>query len=173
LGTNINLDRVAPLNLIHCPSVGDIGKGGQKLTLTYTMNGVNTNSNFWKMLCIAGQATDGLLPNVAPARVRRPAEFGLLTEKWKTDGPEQCCWTTTWWRLFVANDFTCLFVHARGTRSNVLFADLHVEPLRCKPTGIDANTKYPLVNDQNDALFNYDYGALRNGGAGKPSKYLN
>jgi prepilin-type processing-associated H-X9-DG protein/prepilin-type N-terminal cleavage/methylation domain-containing protein len=169
LGTNVNLDKVTPLNLIHCPALPDSLRG-QKLTLTYAMNGINTNANFWKMLCIGGQSNETLLPHVAPARVRRPAEFGVLTEMWKTDGPEQSCWSTTWWRLFSGNNFTALFVHPK--RSNVLFADFHVEPLVCAPTGKDPGSGLLMVSDQNDALFNYDYAAFRNGGVGKPSKYL-
>jgi hypothetical protein len=55
----------------------------------------------------------------------------------------------------------------------VLFADFHVEPLKCKPTGVEPFTGLPMVSDQNDSLFQYDYGAFRNGGNGRPSKYLN
>ena len=169
LGNNSNLDRVAPLKLIHCPALPDTSRG-QKLTLTYAMNGVNTPFNFWKMLCIGGQSNENLLPQVSPSRVRRPSEFAVMTEMWKTDGPEQSAWTTTWWRLFSGNGFTALFVH--GKQSNVLFGDFHVEPLTCAPTGTDPGSGFKMVNDQNDSLFQYDYGAFRNGGVGRPSKYL-
>jgi len=166
-GTSTNVDRVRPLNLIHCPNVPTNVRG--KITLTYAMNGVNVNANFWAMLCIGGQSNDNLLPAVNPSRVRRTTEFALLTEMWLTSSPEQCAWSSTWWRLFVANSFTCLYTHGKST--NILFADYHVEPLSYKPNGVDAYTGFKSLTDQNDSLFNYDYGITRYGKP-TPSKYL-
>ncbi len=166
-GSSTNVDRVSPLNLIHCPSVPTNIRG--KITLTYAMNGVNFNANFWAMLCIGGQMNDNLLPQVKPSKIRHTSEFAVLTEMWNTSAPEQSAWSNAWWRLFVANGFTCLYTHGRST--NILFADFHVEPLKYFPTGVDTYTGYKQLSDQNDSLFNYDYGITRYGKA-TPSKYL-
>lgn len=174
-GTNTNLDKVTPLNLIHCPSVPTTDGANRKITLTYNMNGINANANFWAMLCIGGQSNDNLLPRVRPIQIVHPEQFGVLTEMWKTDNPEQCAWTSTWWRLFVGNGFTCLFTH--GKSSNILFADGHVDTVSYNPTispgnfSTDAWSGYKSLNDQNDSLFNYDYGIKRLGKLA-PSKYL-
>lgn len=173
-GSNAVLTQVKPRDLIHCPSVPRATSSGVPITLSYSMNGINFNANFWKMLCIAGQNDTGQnenwpLPRVKPTQVYKPSQFGLMTEMWKTNNPAQCAWTTTWWRLFVGNGFTCLFTH--GTRSNVLMADSHVQSAFGAPTGYDANAELWYIADQNDSLFNYDFGLLRLGER-TPSRYL-
>ncbi len=167
-GNNINLDKVKPLDLIHCPSVPAFSNSNKKITLTYGINGVDVNANWWKHLCIGGQPTN-CLPNVKPSLVVRPESFGLMTEAWHTGNPEQCAWSTTWWRLFVTNDFTCMFTH--GSKSNVLLADGHVSIVKGKANGFNADARLYYISDQNDSLFNYDFGTLRLG-ALTPSKYL-
>ncbi len=174
-GTNANVDKVSPLPLIHCPNVPETDGKNRKVTLTYCMNGINFNANWWAMLCIGGQNNDNLLPRVRPVQILHPDEFGLMTESWKTDNTEQCAWTTTWWRLFVGNGFTCIFTHGKST--NILFADGHVEALAYNPGvypsafSIDAYTGFPTLTDQNDSLFNYDYGIKRYGKLTR-SRYL-
>jgi prepilin-type N-terminal cleavage/methylation domain-containing protein/prepilin-type processing-associated H-X9-DG protein len=183
-GTSANVAKVTPLNLIHCPSVPFETGPGKAITLTYGMNGLSFYAEWWANLIVgangwAGDDRDGSgkevnnkLRRVKPNKVRRPSEFGLLTESWKTDSPEQSAWATAWWRLDVSNGFKCLFVHAGGKSTNILFADSHVDSLTWKTaTGVDPYTGYRYLQDQDDSLFNYDYGIKRYG-MEKPSKYL-
>jgi prepilin-type N-terminal cleavage/methylation domain-containing protein/prepilin-type processing-associated H-X9-DG protein len=180
-----NIGKVQPLDLIHCPSVPlNTGKG--EITLTFGMSGFGYayidatvspliwGANGWLFgddRDGSGREVNNKLPRVKPTRVRHPTEFALLTESWKTNAPEQSAWTTTWWRLDVSNNSRCLFVHGRGTMTNILFADGHADTLRYAPAAspanfmLDANTGYKMVQDQKDALFNY--------AAPGRSKYLN
>lgn len=171
-GSSTNVDLVQPLKVIHCPSVAPIDNNGRKITLTYSMNGINTNANWWAMLCIGGQNNDNLLPRVKANAVVRPDQFAVLTEMWHTSGgggPEQSAWSNTWWRLFVGNGFTCLFVH--GDATNLLLADGHAEAMRYRTSLLDAPSGYKYITDQDDSLFNYDFGIKRKG-TYTPSKYL-
>jgi len=161
-GASANVDKVKPLNLIHCPSVPSTSLSGKKITLTYCMNGSNVNANYWKILCIAGQNNgDNLLKRVKPNQVVMPSQFGVLTETWLASNPEQTAWSSTWWRLFVANGFTILLTH--GNKANVLLADGHVGIATGLATGFDTNAGLKYISDQNDSLFNYDNGTLRLG----------
>lgn len=160
-GTAANVDKVQPLNLLHCPSVQATGYNGKKVTLTYGMNGTYSATNFWATLCLAGQTNELLIPQVRTSKIVQPTQFALLTEAWLTNNAEQSCWTETSWRLYVVNGFRCLFVHDRA--SNVLYADYHVGTVRAKPTGVDTYTGYRYLSDQDDPLFNYDGGLKRNG----------
>ncbi|HPO91451.1 MAG TPA: prepilin-type N-terminal cleavage/methylation domain-containing protein [Victivallales bacterium] len=166
LGTNQGLDEVQPLNLIHCPSVAK-SFNNQPVTLTYGMNGNCVDGNWWARLCRPGSPNDNIAPRVKRTQVYKPPEFGVLTEYWH-GVPSQCAWSTTWWRLFVGNEFTTFLVHSR--KSNALMADWHVG-LIGNPTGYNTTFKYHVVTDQDDSLFNYDYGMMRQG-AHTPSKYI-
>lgn len=173
-GTNTNLDRVTPLNLIHCPSVPTMDGANRKITLTYAMNGQSGAAIFWANLIMgANGGSDDLggknnrLPWLNPTKVIHPEQFAVLTEMWHGSNPEQSAWSSTWWRLFVANELSCLFTHDKLT--NILFADSHVDTLTYSPNispanySIDTSTGYKKLNDQNDSLFNYDYGIKRYG----------
>jgi prepilin-type N-terminal cleavage/methylation domain-containing protein/prepilin-type processing-associated H-X9-DG protein len=175
--SNVLLTQVAPLRLIHCPSVPEVAYNNDPITLTYAINGVwDGASDLWALLARDGTASvpSARLPRIRPTMIRHPAEFGLLTEYWNTKSPHQSAWAyhSSWFRLFVANQFEFLFVHNNGKGSNVLFADGHVVTLTCKPNGVDPYTGYKRLQDGNDSLFNYD-GGFKRMGADLPSKYLN
>ncbi len=182
-GSNTNLGSVMPLNLIHCPSV-PADRGGTPITLTYGMNGLSFYAEWWANLIVganewagddkddSGKEVNNKLRRVKPSKIRHASEFGVLTESWKTDAPHQSAWATAWWRLDVSNNFKCLFVHGGGKSTNILFADSHVDSLTWKAaSNIDPYTGYRYLQDQDDSLFNYDYGIKRYG-MEKPSKYL-
>ncbi|HBC88682.1 MAG TPA: hypothetical protein DCZ94_17200 [Lentisphaeria bacterium] len=167
------LTLVKPLDLIHCPSV-PTANGNRPITLTYGMNGVCVDAEFWRRLIRPGDSSAGgeILPRVKTTKVTRPESFGVLTEYWHTGAEHQAAWTTTWYRLFVGNELGFLLTHRKT--SNVLLADNHVglgQGVGGTPTGYNASAKLYYVQDQNDSLFNYDYGIKRLG-ALTPSKYL-
>ncbi|HCE44400.1 MAG TPA: hypothetical protein DET40_12705 [Lentisphaeria bacterium] len=179
-GANQPVDRVKPMDLFHCPSVGFLSSDNQKITLTYAMNGItyDAGGNWWKILINTNHAENvpalqNLLPQVKTTMVVRPEQFGVLTETWDTHSPEQCCWTSTWSRLQVANNQSFLFTHNKS--SNALLADGHVEALHGTPTRRDDDHSDDSmlweVYDQNDSLFNYDFG-IRRLGKLTPSKYI-
>ncbi|HBC85951.1 MAG TPA: hypothetical protein DCZ94_03250 [Lentisphaeria bacterium] len=177
---NSAVDKVKPMDLIHCPSAPYLSSDNQKITLTYGMCGItyNAGGNWWKILINTNHAEstagyEDLLPQVKMTQVVRPEQFGILTENWDTHSPEQSCWTSTWWRLQVANSQSFLFLH--GKSSNAMLADGHVEALHGTPTQKDNDhaddSMLWQVYDQNDSLFNYDFGKSRLGKL-TPSKYL-
>lgn len=175
-----NVDKVKPLGLIHCPSLPTKSLDGQKITLTYTMNGItyDAGGNWWAILintnwAQSGAAYQDLAPQVKTSKVYRPEQFGLLTENYDSHSPEQCAWSITFWRLQVANSQSFLYTHNKV--SNALLADGHVDGLKYAPTQLDNDhsddSMLWQVYDQNDSLFNYDYG-IRRLGAHTPSKYI-
>ncbi len=179
-GNSSNVDKVKPLDLIHCPAIGYLSSDNQKITLTYGMCGItyNAGGNWWKILINTNHAEstagyEDLLPQVRLTQVVRPEGFGVLTENWDSHSPEQCCWSSTYWRLQVANSQSFLFTHNKS--SNALLADGHVEALHGTPTQRDDDhsddSMLWQVYDQNDSLFNYDFGKSRLGKL-TPSKYL-
>ncbi|HBC85948.1 MAG TPA: hypothetical protein DCZ94_03235 [Lentisphaeria bacterium] len=174
--SDANLDKVKPLDLIHCPMVPTKNNSDKPITLTYGMNGVCVDGEFWRRLIRPQTNNDEVLPRVKTSRVVRPEAFGILTEFFSADDPQQSAWTATWWRLQVGNELAFLLTH--GKSSNVLLADAHVGTAKAdkgKPTGYYGNIGLFYVRDsdsENDSMNNYDYGAFRNAGALKPSKYL-
>ncbi len=180
-GVNQPVDKVKPYDMIHCPAVGVLSSDNQKITLTYTMNGLTypPTGIYWKILSITNWAHSepeyqDILPRVKTNQVVRPEQFGVMTENWYTHSPEQCCWTSTWSRLQVANDLSFLFTHRSS--SNALLADGHVEalhgPPNCKDDTHPDDSMLWKVYDQNDSLFNYDFGIIRPPHTLRPSKYL-
>ena len=170
-----NLDQVVPLKTIHCPSVPVTTLAGKKSTLTYAMSGACGSTMWWKYLSMFnGSGPASLMPQVSIAAVTRPEAFALVTENWNsgnTGAPEQSAWSVSWFRLFVQSNARCLLTHG-GIKSNVLLADSHVAVVMGgsgSPWDVIAGQRY--IQDQNDSLFQYDYGVLRLG-AGTPSKYL-
>lgn len=174
-----NLDKVVPLNLLHCPAVPTL-KGNLKVTLTYGMNGMSNDLNYgnWRVLALkrnndSGQTVPSqfnptVITRVKPGAVQFPTQFAVLTEMWNTRSPEQTAWSSTFWRLYVTNEMGTLFVHD-NKKSNVLFHDGHVGTLTAanKLTGgysIDAYSGYRKLTDGNDGMFNYDGGRTRNSG---------
>ncbi len=171
-GSNNDLGKVKPLDLIHCPGVpSQRSYDSSVITLTYGMDGVCVDAEFWRRLIRPGSNNDYVLPRVKTSKVVRPDAFGVLTEMWHGN-PWQCTWTSTWWRLFVGNELRFNLVH--GKSSNVLLADGHVGTAMASgaPTGYSSQHECFYVQDQDDSLFQYDYGAFRNGGTPRPSKYL-
>lgn len=73
-----NLDKVSPLNLIHCPAVQTEhftpGYGMTKITLTYTMAGINfvPPGPWWATFAVGGQANAGVVPRVRPVQLAQP-----------------------------------------------------------------------------------------------------
>ncbi len=174
-GSPTNLDQVKPFGLIHCPSFPLMAKNGQKITLTYGINGVNSPGNFWRLLTVytlSGSLTL-VTPQVSVRHVSRPELFAILSENSKTDNPQQKAWTQTVWRQFNDNNVSFFLSHG-GTKSNVLLADGHVAVVKRETgsLGLDANSGFTYVTDQNDSLFQYDFGYARNSNKETPSKYL-
>ncbi|MEI8194408.1 MAG: prepilin-type N-terminal cleavage/methylation domain-containing protein [Phycisphaerae bacterium] len=182
--STLALDQVKPLKLIHCPSVPFVGFGGKKITLTYGMDGVEVNSAWWARLCSGANGwgsdappNDNLVPRVSPSQIATPTQFAVLSEYWLTSNSEQSLWGQApagnpgwgWWYLAVDNSFSTLYVHNQS--SNVLLADGHVSSVVYQPTGTDTYSGYKILTDQNDALFQYDAGVMRQGHPAQ-SKYL-
>ncbi len=169
------VDMVKPLDLIHCPSVPGISANGKKSTLTYGMSGQYSNGDpnmYWAYLALfnSTNGADYFPKRVKPSSVARPEAFAILTEMWNSNNPEQSAWATAWWRLFVMSSNTCMFTH--GAKSNVLLADGHIGIVKGNPTGFDTKARLYYLSDQNDSLFNYDYGKCRTPFTLRPSKYL-
>lgn len=165
-GSNNDLTKVKPLDLIHCPGAPTKQKGSVPVTLTYGMNGQFDPNPWWARL-IKSADQNSVVPRVKTGKVSKPEAFGLLTEYWHGNS-NQCAWATAWWRLFVANEFSFFFIH--GKKSNVLCADGHVGTATGSPTGFNTETQFYYIADQNDSLSQYDYGKMRNNYG--PSKYL-
>lgn len=164
-----NIAKVKPLNLIHCPMVpSNKASNNYPITLTYSMSGECSNAMYWAYLALIWNGQD-ICPRVKQGKFYRPSEFAVLTEEWNTGSPHQTVWGTTWWRLFALNQAKCLLIH--NGKSNALMGDGHVGVVKASPTGYDSNAGFPYIQDQNDSLFNYDYGVKRLG-ALTPSKYL-
>ncbi|OGV55020.1 MAG: hypothetical protein A2X45_11050 [Lentisphaerae bacterium GWF2_50_93] len=178
----VGLNRVKPFDLIHCPSVPTVkASNNYPITLTYGMNGAycttetSATGPFWRRLvCTADTLNfNPVVPNIKPSKVARPEAFGVITEYFNESVPHQSAWSTTRWRLFVGNEFKCLLIH--GKSSNLLLADGHVgiaKGVGGLPNGILPGFTYFYIGDQDDSLFQYDYGAFRNSGTPRPSKYL-
>jgi len=167
---------VQPLKAIHCPSVPFTDNFGQPLSLTYALNGSSVNDystishqeNNWRMICDSANGwaaptsplAANTLPNVHPSRVTNPHQFGLITEMWHTSGSSQSCWSNTWWRTACSNEFACLYTHRNNAASNILFADYHVGIVTYMDSGqhviLNDPSHYKMLQDQNDALFQYD-----------------
>jgi len=191
-GSDTVLEKVRPLNLIHCPSAPD-SYNGHPFTLTYAITGQfyhmtsfipypQPSANFWwTWLTIAYEDTTGYnycqIPQVNPRRVSRPSEFAVLTE-YLHNAPNQQAWSTTWWRMFgCVNSESAFFLHNGGKSTNILFADSHVDSLLLNNAWVGDMTVpsfvpgYKYICSQSDTLFNYD-GALGRTSPMPPSKYL-
>lgn len=165
------LTQVKPLDLIHCPAV-PTSKGSRPITLTYSMSGQYSDNMYWAHLALLYGPWGGadICPRVKNTLVVRPEAFAVLTEKWNSGSPHQSAWSTSWFRLFALSAARCVLVH--GSKSNVLLADGHAGIAQGNRTGFDTSAGFGYLEDQNDSLFNYDYGKCRPPYTLRPSKLL-